>query len=169
MFEKGSYVIYGNSGVCEVVDVTTMDIEGISKDRLYYVLKPYEQKSGTIYAPVDGTKTVIRQIISAEEANALIDDIPNIEDLWVPNERQREEKYKECIRSCQCRELVKIIKTLYMQKKRRNAQGKKATATDDRYMKMAEENLYSELSIVLGIPKSKMVQYISDKIVAKNK
>lgn len=169
MFEKGSYVIYGNSGVCEVVDVTTMDIEGISKDRLYYVLKPYEQKSGTIYAPVDGTKTVIRQIISAEEANALIDDIPNIEDLWVPNERQREEKYKECIRSCQCRELVKIIKTLYMQKKRRNAQGKKATATDDRYMKMAEENLYSELSIVLGIPKSEMVQYISDKIVAKNK
>lgn len=167
MFEKGSYVIYGNSGVCEVVGVTTMDIEGISKDRLYYILKPYEQKSGTIYAPVDGTKTVLRHIISNEEANALIDDIPNIEDLWVANERQREEKYKECIRSCQCRDLVKIIKTLYMQKKRRNAQGKKATATDERYMKMAEESLYSELSMALGIPKTDMVQYISDKITLK--
>ena len=85
MFEKGSYVIYGGTGVCEVVDVTTMDIDGIPKDRLYYVLKPNEQKSGKIYTPVENQKAVLRRIISREEADALIDDIPNIEDVWVPN------------------------------------------------------------------------------------
>lgn len=167
MFEKGSYVIYGGTGVCEVVDVTTMDIDGIPKDRLYYVLKPNEQKSGKIYTPVENQKAVLRRIISREEADALIDDIPNIEDVWVPNERQREERYKECIHSCQCRELVKIIKTLYMQRKRRSAQGKKATATDEKYMKIAEENLYSELAVSLGIPKSEMLQYINERIRAR--
>ncbi|MCI6018549.1 MAG: CarD family transcriptional regulator [Clostridiales bacterium] len=167
MFEKGSYVIYGGTGVCEVVDVTTMDIDGIPKDRLYYVLKPNEQKSGKIYTPVENQKAVLRRIISREEADALIDDIPNIEDVWVPNERQREERYKECIHSCQCSELVKIIKTLYLQRKRRRAQGKKATATDEKYMKIAEENLYSELAVSLGIPKSEMLQYINERIRVK--
>jgi len=164
MFEKGSYVIYGGTGVCEVADVTTVDMDDIPKDRLYYVLKPYEKKTGTIYTPVDGTKTVIRRIMTRAEAEALIDDMPNIENIWVSSERQREAHYKECIQSCQCRELVKIIKTLYMQKKRRCAQGKKATATDERYMKIAEENLYSELSVVLGIPKNEIVQYIGRRI-----
>ncbi len=164
MYEKGNYVIYGGKGVCEVMDVKTMNIDGIPKDKLYYVLKPYAQKSGMIYAPVDSQKTVMRKIITKEEADALIEDIPNIEDVWVANERQREEHYKECLRTCQCRDLVRVIKTLYRQQKRRVAMGKKPTATDDRYMKQAEDSLYSELSLSLGIPRSDMVQYINSRI-----
>ena len=34
MFRKGEFVIYGNSGVCEVVDIGTMDMSG-AKTVLY--------------------------------------------------------------------------------------------------------------------------------------
>ena len=35
---------------------------------------------------------------------------------------------------------------------------------DERYLKLAEENLYSELSIPLGIPKERMAEYIASRI-----
>lgn len=166
MFEIGEYVVYGTTGVCEVMDITTMDLAGVSKDRLYYVLHPYYQKDGRVFTPVDNEKTVIRRILSKEEAESLIRDIPNIDELWIGNDKLREMKYKECLRSCECREWIRIIKTLYVRKRERIANGKKITATDSRYWKQAEDNLYSELSIALNIPKDQMEQYITDKIEA---
>ena len=32
MFEKGEYIVYGTSGVCEVTDIKNMDLKGIPKD-----------------------------------------------------------------------------------------------------------------------------------------
>lgn len=46
MFETGDYVVYGHNGICQVMGVTTMDMPGIQKDRLYYILRPEGQKEG---------------------------------------------------------------------------------------------------------------------------
>ena len=167
MFDKGEYIIYGNSGVCQVEDVTTMNMEGVPRDRLYYVLVPASQKGGKIFTPVDNEKTLMRRILTHEEATSLIDGIPEIEELWITSEKLRENKYKECMRSGDCREWVRIIKTLYLRRQERSAQGKKVTATDEKYLHMAEDYLYSELEIPLKIPKSQMEQYILERIRQK--
>ncbi|MCI8929998.1 MAG: CarD family transcriptional regulator [Lachnospiraceae bacterium] len=160
MFEKGDFIVYGNTGVCEVKDITTLDMKGAPKNRLYYILSPSHRKESKIFTPVEGNKTVMRAVLTKEEADVLIENIPVIEELWVGNDKLREEKYKETMRSCDCRDWIKIIKTLYMRKKERIAQGKKTTAMDEKYLRMAEENLYSELSFALGIPKEQMEGYI---------
>ena len=85
-------------------DVTTMDMKGVPRDRLYYVLTPASQKGGRIFTPVDSEKTPMRRILTKEEATHLIDKIPEIEELWITNEKLREDKYKECMRSGDCRE-----------------------------------------------------------------
>lgn len=164
MFEKGDYIIYGSIGVCQVTDITEISLDGVPKDKLYYVLHPVNQDGSKIFTPVDNNKNVIRKLISKEEVLALIDEIPDIEELWIANDRMREEKYKECIRSCDCREWVKVIKTLHLRKKERLSQGRKTLSADDRYLKLAEENLYSELSIQLGIPKDEVEKYITTRI-----
>ena len=46
----------------------------------------------------------------------------------------------------------------------RLSQGKKITAMDRKYFKMAEDNLYGELSVSLEIPKEKMEEYITEKV-----
>lgn len=164
MFEKGEYIIYGTSGVCKIEDITTMNMASVPKDKLFYVLSPSSQKGGRIFTPVDNSKAVMRRVLSKEEAAQLIDEIPVIEELWITNEKMREEKYKECMRSGDCREWIKIIKTLYLRKQERTAQGKKIKATDERYLKMAEDYLYSELEIPLEIPKAQMEAYITRQI-----
>lgn len=164
MFETGEYIVYGKTGICQVMGVTTMDMEGIPKDRLYYILRPEGETEGTIFTPVDNKKMVMRRLLTKEEAEELIDEIPDMDVLGIENEKLREEAYKECIRSCQCRELLRMIKTIRFRKRDRLARGKKATSTDEKYLKAAEENLYTELSMLLGIPKSQVDGYIGERI-----
>ena len=162
MFNVGDFVVYGRSGICEVIDITTMSMTGIPGDKLYYILRPYKDKNGKICTPVDNDKIVIRAVISKEEAKCLLEQISDITELDIPNEKMRESMYKESIRSCECTELIKLIKTIRTRKQERLSIGKKITATDERYIKMAESSLYSEFSMVLEIPEQEMGQYISN-------
>ncbi len=166
MFGIGDFIVYGNTGVCEVKDITTISMKDVPEDRLYYLLSPIHRKESKIFTPVNSGKTVMRAVMTKEEADALIEDIPGIEELWVSNDKLREEMYKETMKSCECRDWIKIIKTLYLRKQERLAQGKKTTAMDDRYLRLAEENLYSELSLALGVPKEEMEAYITKRMVA---
>ena len=116
MFETGEYVVYGRTGICQVTGVTTMKMDGSSSERLYYVLRPGGETEGKIFTPVEGGKQVLRGIITKEEAEKLIDEIPSIETLSIENEKFREDSYKKCIRTCECRDLLRIIKTIYIRK-----------------------------------------------------
>lgn len=164
MFNKGEYVIYGNTGVCEIIDISTLDMHGAPKDKLYYILKPVNQDKGKVFTPVDNTKVVIRKLISKEDVEAIIGDIPNIKELLVQDEKQREQAYKECIKSCQCRQLISLIKTIYYRKERRLHEGKKLSATDEKYFKLAQNNLNTEFAISLKLSVDEMEHYILNKV-----
>jgi len=169
MFAKGDFIVYGRTGICEVTDISTIKMDGVSSDKLYYILCPCHEKGGRIFTPVDNSKVVMRKVISKDEAAKLVGQIPEIETLWIANEKMREAQYKESMRTCDCTEWIKIIKTLYLRRKQRIAQGKKITATDERYLKQAEGNLYSELSIALGVPEQDMESYITEHIESGKK
>lgn len=164
MFEKGGYIVYGTTGVCEIEDITSPEMKGVSANRLYYVLNPCFQKGNRIFTPVDNAKVPIRAVMTEKEAKALVKEIPGIEELWEKDDKLREKRYKEAIRSCDPREWVRIIKTSYLRQEERRAQGKKATTVDERYFHSAEDHLYSELAIALGIPREKVKTYIKEQI-----
>ena len=160
MFEPGDYVVYGMKGVCQVEEITELDMKGTAEGRLYYVLRPCFQKGSTIFTPVDNEKTAMRAVMSRDEARKLVDDISEIEVLLEKNDKERERQYKEAIRSGDPRQWVRIIKTSYLRGQERIAQGKKAAMIDERYFHAAEEQLYEELSIALNLPKEDMRAYI---------
>lgn len=164
MFEKGEYVVYGSKGVCQVQDISHVNIPGADKNRLYYVLHPVQDKSGTVYLPTDSQKVVIRKVMTKEEAGRLIEEIPQIEQLWIADDKKREVSYKEAMRTCSSRAWVSIIKALYLRRTERQALGKKITSLDERYLRAAEHELYSELSVALDVPKEKMENYIHEHI-----
>lgn len=164
MFEKGEYVVYGSKGVCQIEDISQIDIPGVDRDRLYYIMRPIQNGRGTVYLPIDSDKAVIRRVMSKEEARQLIDEISLIEELAVPDEKRREISYKEAMKSCSVRSWVSIIKALYFRKMDRLAAGKKITALDERYMKAAEHELYGELSIALDVPREEVEAFIYEKV-----
>ena len=164
MFEVGQFIVYGSSGVCKVVDIGKIEMPGMPKDRIYYTLEPCYTKGSRILTPIDNQKTIMRRLMTKEEADELIDGVGDIEILWIPDERRREESYKTMIAKCDCKELVKVIKTIYLRKEKRIAAGKKVTISDEKYFKLAEDNLYSELAVVLDMTKEEAREYMLNRI-----
>lgn len=162
MFQVGEYIVCDHNGVCRVLGIGEMP--ELKKGVLYYQLEPVYSKGSRIFVPVDSNKLIMRKISSAEEVEALMEEIPSIETMWITNEKKREEQYREVARKYDCREWVKIIKTIYLRKRSRRLEGKKITYIDEKYMKMAEENLYGEISIPLNISPDSVEKYIKDRI-----
>lgn len=164
MFGVGDYIVYGSNGVCKVEKIGNIDSPGISKDKIYYTLCPYYIKGSKIFTPADNQKVIMRSVLSKEEAINLIDDIKNIESLWSLDVKNREVEYKAALKKCDCRELIKIIKTIYLHKQSRLADGKKVTAGDEKYFHMAEESLYGELAIPLEMNKDDVKEYVIARV-----
>ena len=67
----------------------------LKKGVLYYQLEPVYSKGSRIFVPVGSDKLVMRKLVSAEEVEALMNEIPSIETMWIANEKKREEQYRE--------------------------------------------------------------------------
>lgn len=161
MFELGDYVVYGSHGICKIRDISNIDIPGAPSDRMYYLLSPIATKESTIYSPVDNVKVTMRKVITAEKAKKMINDIGDIPVLNITNEKFLENQYKEILCSCDLIQLLSMIKTIRSKRERRINEGKKMTATDERYLKRAEECLYTELSIALQKNKEDIAGFVS--------
>lgn len=165
LFKVGDYIVHGRNGVCKVVDITHLDMSGVDKDQLYYALVPMKSEDSKIFYPVDSDKVVMRSVVTKDQAKDLVSEIKDIEPMRIENDRQREAKYKEALVSCDCKQLICIIKTMYARNKERIGKGKRITYVDDRYLKEAKQNLNDEFSIALGIEPREVEKYIKAQFV----
>lgn len=163
MFKIGDYVAHYKEGVCEITAIGKLNMSCSDKKKNYYTLKPLYDMGGTLYTPVANDRNQIREVI-AEEARTLIKDMPNIEELWVADEKRREAFYKEALRKNECREWIAIIKTSYLRKKKRLSSGKKVINVDDKYLNIAEWFLYGELAVALHMTKDEVKDYIRKSV-----
>ena len=164
MFIKGEYVVSGSKGVCVVEKVTTLDISGVDKEREYYILKPVYVAGSTVYVPVDTAEESMRKVLDREAAQVLIRGIADTALITATNDKLLEQEYRSCMKSNCCEELIKVIKTIYLRKQKRLAAGRKVTAVDSKYFRIAEENLYGELAVSLHMSKNEVEQHIKGEL-----
>ena len=164
MFKVGDYVVRANKGICEVKEITRMDMSGADPKKLYYVMVPVLDKASTMFIPTEVGDQTYRYAMSRKEAEDIIAKVPEIEETWITDHRHRENNYKEAIKSNKPEQLVSIIKNIYVRKQDRMDHGKKSLAVDDRYFKLAEDLLYSELAFAIGGEKDDIPHMIEEKI-----
>ena len=98
--------------------------------------------------------------MTEDEAEDLLKRIPEINEVWIRNDKEREQNYKNAIQSNDPEKLVGIIKLIYQRKKNRKEQGKKSTVIDGKYFDIAENLLYSELELVMKKSRNEIVEII---------
>ncbi|MEQ8174125.1 MAG: CarD family transcriptional regulator [Syntrophomonadaceae bacterium] len=162
MFKINDYVVYGLMGICRIVDIGK-DEYNIGDETEYYVLHPLNSKNMTIRVPVNNPKTM-RATVTKNEVLSLIATMPQKETIWIDNEMQRANTYKTALKTGKPEEYIKIIKTLYLEKKARSLKGKKLTNTDEDMLKTAEKHLHEEFALALNISTSEVVPYILEHI-----
>jgi len=158
-YQSGDTVLYGQE-VCEITGITTKTINGNAID--YYVLKPIYDSKTVVYAPVDNehTSSKMKRILSEQEIHAVIKTVPDEDAVWISDDYQRRNSYKEIMANGDRSGLIKIIKTLYLYQQSQKEQGKKLHISDERLMKEAEKMLYEEFSHVLNLQPSQLLPLV---------
>ena len=164
MYQVGDWIFYGNTGACQVTDVSERKLPGMDKEMLYYTLRPLED-SCSISTPANG-KIFTRPLITREEAEALIDAIPEIDAQAYHNPvlRQLSEHYEKSLNTHDCLSLFKMTMSIHAKKEAAVSQKKKLGAVDEKFMKRAEDLLFGELSVALGIRKAEVADYIARRL-----
>lgn len=165
MFQKGDFIVYGNTGVCRVEDIGLPDnIPTEAKGTLYYKLLPV-RGTGVIYIPVDST-VFMRPVLSREAALKLISKIPDIQEEPYCGQDQRmlAGHYRTFLDSHECEGLIQLIKTVYTKNKSQSQKGKQPGKTDMQYMKRAEELLHGEISVALNIPFERVSDFLKQEV-----
>ncbi|MDD3347194.1 CarD family transcriptional regulator [Oscillibacter sp.] len=165
MFQPGDLILYGTTGVCKVQEIVHPNKTGTDRNRPYYLLKPLYQ-DGVIYTPAENGKVPMRPIISAKEANALIDLIPTVEPevCRAPTLQALSQLYQSAVRSHDCRDLMEMVMSIYAKQKQAEAQKRRLGMVDERFMRQAENLLYGEFSSALGIPFDEVQPYIAGRV-----
>ena len=165
MFQPGELVVYGATGVCRVESIQQPEPHGAHQGKTCYLLKPLYQ-DGVIYTPVENTKISIRPVMTREEANALIDQIPTMqaEACRAPTIQALTQHYQSVIHSGDRRDLIQLMMSVYAKQKQAEAQKRRLGMVDERYMKQAERLLYGELAAALDIPFDQVQPYIARRV-----
>lgn len=158
MWNIDDFVVYGKD-VCVVRDILKKKFN--NED--YYLLIPMKDNSLKIEVPVSNKNGKIRNLISLEQVNNIINNIPNVEPINTDN-KFIEHEYKELLSTGDHLDLIKVIKTTYLRNKERVDNNKKATEKDTVYFEMAEEYLYNEFAVVLGYSFDEVKEYITKKV-----
>lgn len=169
MFNVDQLIVYGGEGVCKVEAIGVPQLTGgqrTKSDRMYYTLQPI-YRTGKVHTPVD-SRVFMRPVLGRQEAIDLIKQIPGTEAEIYENRNLRflTEHYQEAISSHDCSDLVKLIKAVYLKRLNAMKNGKKLGQIDERFMKRAEDMLYGELAVSLGIPRADVAEYITHAIEA---
>lgn len=167
MFCINDTISYAGSGVCRIQEISTMRF-GRTREQ-YYVLKPLHQNTSVIYVPVNNERLVakMRPILTPEEVTALVRDFDSIEPAWEEDVNQRKLMFDELLRSGSCADLVRIIKTLLLQRARRQAEGKMLHVSDENFLREAQRLLYDEFAGVLDKTPKEVEADLKEKLKAE--
>ena len=81
----------------------------------------------------------------------------------------RKETYNEILKKGNKKDIVKLIKTLYMEKLRKKEEGKKLNAGDEKIMNEAEKLLHEEFALILNIKVDEVLPFILGKLSPEEK
>ena len=146
MLSKGDCVVYGNHGLCEVIDILVPSFLERGNETLYYSMVSSVDRKGVLYVPVEGAEAKMRDAIDADEAEELIDEIDELEVYDIPAGKKAEAVIVDVIKRNKAPEMMCLVKSLRKIKATRAAEGKKFASMDEKYLGIAEKLLYSEMA-----------------------
>ncbi|MCF0142166.1 MAG: CarD family transcriptional regulator [Parasporobacterium sp.] len=149
-YKVGDCLVHETSGICRISDIDDMELMGKGSLKTYYIMSPVFKPSAKVFTPVEGSSVRLRDIASPEEITGLIDSIPDIPVIKEPNDRLRQERFKEVLSEFTPGSLAVLVKTVLLRRMARVSMGKKVMASDEKTLVLAGRKLYEEMAFSLN-------------------
>lgn len=163
MFKIDDKVLYGSSGICVIEGKISREFKG--KIIEYYVLKPIENMSSTVFVPVNNQELVsrIKKLLTEKEIEEMIKELPEDNLEWINHDNTRRDRFKSIVKSGNRKEIMRLIRTLYTKQIELKEAGRKMHAVDLGLFKEAQKILHDEMAYVLDIESDEVADYILRK------
>lgn len=164
MYQVGETVLYGTEGVCTIAEVREMKV-GREKAS-YYVLQPVHREGATIFVPLQNEtlQAKMRRLLSVEDINQLLDYISHEDVEWIDDAAERKTEFHRILTAGDRKELLGMIRTLYLRREMLQSAGKRLRTNDDQMLRDAEKLLNDEFALVLNIKPRDVPEYIRSRI-----
>ncbi len=163
-YDINDTVLYGTNGVCIIAEITKRKIGNELVE--YYILKPIYNEGSTIFVPTanETLTSRMKSIISREELCSAI-ETASLECLvWIDNEPERKQKYREILEIGSVYDILQLMRTLYLRRDKVSELGKKLYVSDERLLKDTEKIIFDEVAFVLDMERSKVGDFLKERL-----
>lgn len=164
MYKIGEMVRYGTEGVCRIAEITVMKV---GRERAeYFVLRPVAREGATVFVPVQNEALVakMRPLLTKDEIDEMLSAVRREELLWPEDAGERKTAFQNILVSGNRRELLNMIRSLYITRERLRARGKRLRSAEEQCLRDAEKLLNDEFAAVLGVHRREVPEYIRSRI-----
>lgn len=167
MYQAGERIVYGNLGVCSVVEVARRTPPGAAQAQLYYTLVPCFENPMRIYTPVENPRVRMRPVVTFEQASRLLEGVPAL------RAAARTEPPEQLVDSCAqalelrgCPDLIELALLTCAQRQLAPEVRRKMGAPDRASAQKAQQRLLQELGLALQLPPASVRERIASGMSA---
>ena len=158
MFQIGEYVVHKVHGICEIMDIVTI------ANRKYYKVTPSKDNKLTIYVPYTNENDIIRNIMSEQEANKLIEYMKGIDNDLVVDSKSRRDEFARLLTTGNIYDIAFLAKKLYILREEKLKNNRFIGVIDQDTFENANNRLIDELSLSLKISKDYVTALIDSQL-----
>ncbi len=165
MFQIGDVVVYTTYGICRVENIIEMNFNGnLTK---YYVLVPLSEAKTELTIPVENPITMSRLhgLLSENEINEIIDEIPYLETFWINNDNERKKAFNDIIKKGNRKDTLQMLKSVKKHQLSLKDKVRKLHACDEQVMHDAEKLIVDEFSYVLKKEKIDVYNIVNENLL----
>lgn len=165
--EINDVVSYGVNGVCKIVKRDFFCLDGFNEEEYYQLKSVGLSTETTYYVPVETAAERLRPIISKDKVDDLIQkmkDMQEDEPAWNTDNRERRSDFQAALKSDDYDMILEMMHVLHIQQEKRRNMGHTLSTVDGNLLKQAEDRMYREFSVVLGISVDEVPAYIEERV-----
>lgn len=165
-FRKTEHVVYASNGICLIEDIKKMSFVRGEPEKLYYILRPLNDKNSTIYIPQDNEILLgkIRNIVTKGEIETIITDVKKNDIEWIEDRKLRSASYRELLANPHPAVLLPLIKGISKKNLELSEIGKKLASTDRDAFENSLRYVKDEFAFALGIESAGINDYIENAL-----
>ncbi|MCF0107672.1 MAG: hypothetical protein HUJ59_01500 [Bacilli bacterium] len=155
-FKVSDKVMHCREGLSEIVSTTEMN------GRDYFIVRSFSGDGEAIYVPKDSACNIIRQLMTIEEADNLLNSLKNYQLEYNPNTKQRRDAFKRRINSGDIKDIAYMFYQGYLFKL--HPEGIKLGPSDCDMLEHSKKFLFDELMLVYDISKNEIDSFVEQKL-----
>ena len=166
MYELNEILVYGNNGVCKLVDIRKEKFSGTPT--MYYILSPVFGGQSTLYVPTENSALAskLRPVMLKETLHEMMLAAKSSEASWEKDDRVRGEKFHNIVSNGLSSELLTVLKSLVIHKNELKQTVKKLHSADERTLALCEKIVGEEFAYAFGVEVEDALSHIENELAA---